>query len=282
MRFGNAFLGLFVAPLLMGLSPTDHPTQLNPAKVLDSEPVWQLAKHEIYSSQQQLDDMQAGMTPREIDRFILRRGSKNEKLLALTFDDGPHPATTEKLLKILIHEDVKATFFLIGHMAQKYPNLVREISRAGYEIGNHSFSHASLTQLTPTEITTEYKAANLVLSKVSGMQIRYCRPPGGDLNADVLKSAALLHLKTVLWTDDPGDYLNLGKQTLLDRELKKLSEGGIILLHDGPQDTLDTLVQFIEEARKQGYRFVSLDELSASNSSTRRIQGAKWAKQRSH
>jgi len=238
--------------------------RLNPARVRSGDPFWKYARREVYANQPQLDNREAALTADQLEKYVLRRGNRAKKLVALTFDDGPHPNYTPQLLDILRKEQVKATFFVIGHMADRYPGLVKQIAAEGHEIGNHTYSHATLTKLSSDDIETEYKANNDVIHKLTGRRIRYCRPPGGDFNLDVLRSAAAIGLTTVLWTDDPGDYDNPGDQVLLQREVDKLSDGGIVLLHDGSKDTLDTLAAFLEDAKRKGYSFVSLDGLGSA------------------
>jgi len=238
-----------------------NPAKVNPAVVLNADPDWKFAFSEIYKGKEELDALEAKLVGTELDKFVLRRGNPFTKKVALTFDDGPHPAYSPKLLDILREKGVKATFLIIGHMADKYPDLVRRMSDEGHEIGNHTYSHVTLTKLPPEEVDVEYKANNDVIRRLTGRRARYCRPPGGDLNPEVLRRAGSLGLTTVLWTDDPGDYDNPGPKILFDRETKALSPGGIILLHDGSKDTLTTLARFIDATRAKGYEFVSLDEL---------------------
>lgn len=237
-----------------------YAAKLNPARVKRDDPLWQETEREVYAAQAALDIASKDLG-RERSSHILRRGSGSQRRIALTFDDGPHPNYTPKLLELLRAKKVKATFFVIGFMAEKYPELVRDIALSGHEIGNHSFSHVTLTKISLEDALVEYEAANLAIAKITGRQPRYCRPPGGDFNNAVIAAGALAGLTTVLWTDDPGDYANPGDETLLARLLRKLTPGGIILLHDGSVDTLDVLDEFISAAQKQGYQFVTLDEL---------------------
>jgi len=119
----------------------------------------------------------------------------------------------------------------------------------------------TLTKLTDEQAGTEYRATNDILKKLTGKTPRYCRPPGGDFDLNVLEAAIGEGLTTVLWTDDPGDYNNPGDTILLETETAKLSAGGILLLHDGSQDTIDTLAKFIASCKRRGFQFVTLDEL---------------------
>lgn len=193
--------------------------------------------------------------------ITLAHGDRREKTIALTFDDGPHSTKTLKLLDLLDRYNVKATFFVVGKMADKAPILVREEARRGHTIANHSYSHPNLSLLKPAEVGYEFRACSDSIEEITGARPRYCRPPGGELNARVTRVAADSGMTTVLWTDDPGDYANPGANVILSRTLKYASPGGIILLHDGIQQTLDVLPAIIQNLRKQGYRFVTLDEL---------------------
>lgn len=249
------------APSKPGLPSRTAPARVNPAVVLDADPDWKAASAEIYHEQRTLDRLESRLGGSGLSRFVLRRGVGDAKRVALTFDDGPHPAYSPKLLDLLRAKGVKATFFVIGHMADKYPDLVRRMADEGHEVANHTYSHVTLTKIPAEEVAVEYQANNDAIERITGKRVRYCRPPGGDHDAEVLRRAGSLGLTTVLWTDDPGDYLNPGDGLLFGRETKALSPGGIILLHDGSKDTLDTLEKFIDATRARGYRFVSLDEL---------------------
>jgi len=191
---------------------------------------------------------------------ILKRGSPNRKWVALTFDDGPHPNTTPRLLSILKAYHAKATFFLVGMMAEAYPDLVLEEQRAGHLIANHSYHHVNLTKIQDKDIGTELEACSLVLQHITGEKPRFFRPPGGDYNPTVLKIAENLGFRMVLWTDDPGDYSNPGKQLVLSRLLNRLSRGGIIVLHDGPVQTQEILPQILSSLENDGYTLVTLED----------------------
>lgn len=237
------------------------PALVNPAKMLVTDRDWVDAAREVYAGQGRLDVELRRLSPAQLDKYILRRGTRRGLKLALTFDDGPHPDFTPKLIKILQQAKVPATFFMIGHMAEQYPDLVKQVASAGFEIGNHTYSHVTLTKITDTQADTEYLAASEVIKRITGHSPRYCRPPGGDCDLNVFESAYGQALTTVLWTDDPGDYDNPGDKTLLETETAKLSPGGIILLHDGSQNTIDTLAEFIASCKRRGFHFVTLDDL---------------------
>jgi peptidoglycan/xylan/chitin deacetylase (PgdA/CDA1 family) len=239
-----------------------HSALLKNSAVVDRlDAYWQRAQQEIYKSSEEI----AAQVKRDKRRGtylpVLVRGNTEGKKIALTFDDGPHPMYTAELLAILEREKVPATFFVIGFMAERYPAQIRDEMAGGFAIENHTFSHVTLTHLPPEEIETEYKACSDVIYKITGKYPTYCRPPGGDYDMDVVRSAQVLGLTTVLWTDDPGDYLNPGTLKLEEETLRNMTSGGIVLLHDGAPETLTVLPQIIEYAKRHGYHFVTLDEL---------------------
>ena len=194
----------------------------------------------------------------------LVRGDPRDKLVALSFDDGPHDQWTEKLLKILRDENVKATFFLVGEMAQKRPDLVRKIAEAGHELGNHSFSHVTLSNLSPFEMEVEWRAANEAIKAACGITPVVCRPPGGRYNDDVIFAAHRNKMTTVLWTDDPGDYAKISPEVLLRRTLPQIRNGANVLLHSGIKSTIDLLPMLIRTLKAKGYQFVTDTVLSNS------------------
>jgi len=236
--------------------------RVNPAKMMTDDVNWLEAAREVQASQGRIEHQLRRLSEDELNKYVVRHGSPKGLKVALTFDDGPHPDFTPRIVEILKAAQIPATFFMIGHMAETYPQMVRLVSSAGFEIANHTYSHVTLTKITNKQAETEYRACTDMLSRLTGKPVRYCRPPGGDFDLNVLEAAYSQGLKTVLWTDDPGDYDNPGDQVLLETESSKLSSGGIILLHDGSKDTLDTLAKFIELCKKRGYRFVTLDELT--------------------
>lgn len=186
---------------------------------------------------------------------VFLRGPAREKVLYLTFDDGPHKGKTDKLLALLDELHVKATFFVVGMMAQKSPDLVREIEAHGNVVGNHSFSHADMSELSFAQAYTEFLACNNQIFSITGHRPTLCRPPGGRLDTTVLTAAGDLGLTTVMWTDDPGDYKSPGARAIYDRVVKGITPGGVILLHDGIPDTWAALPGIVAYARSRGYVF---------------------------
>ena len=195
---------------------------------------------------------------------VVRGSETKEKVVALTFDDAPRPETTEALMRILMREKAPATFFVIGKQVERYPTVTQEIDANGFTIGNHTYSHVNLKKIPLGDVETEYVATNNAVRGLVGHGIDFCRPPGGDCNFKVEQGAAAVGLKTVLWTDDPVDYTMPGEQAILDYTLSHLSDGGIILLHDGVDQTVNCLPKLIEGIRAHGYKIVPLGELPST------------------
>lgn len=274
----RAVAAVLIALALFGCNQADHqakqppptpthaasPPSVNAAREEKQDKYWQKAYEEVYRSSEEL----AAQQEREVRRGevlpILRRGNVQQPLLALTFDDGPHPDITPRLLQILKEYNVKATFFVIGKMVEKQPDLLKQIAADGHLVGNHTFSHVTLTKIPVEDVATEYRANNDIIEQVIGYRPKFCRPPGGDYDADVVRAATQNGLTTVLWTDDPGDYAQPGVNVIAERTLSRLSNGGIILLHDGAEQTLEFLPQLFKYARAKGYRFVTVDQLTKS------------------
>jgi peptidoglycan/xylan/chitin deacetylase (PgdA/CDA1 family) len=202
-----------------------------------------------------------------VDRLLHERQDSDRsgrpKLIALTFDDGPYAVTTPLLLDALRDLRVRATFFLIGRDAEQFPELVRRIERYGNEIGNHTYSHPNLDQLSPRAVRAELVRGRAVLQHLSpDPSIRsLMRPPHGRYTEETVDVVQSLGYHVVLWTEDPGDW-----QTLTVPELAHLIEDhatapSIVLLHSGKLATVQTLAQIVPTFRANGYQFVTVGEL---------------------
>lgn len=240
------------------------PNALSNPSLLDAKEAnkdWQIAKETVYKTIPSLISQNRDELLRGVYHDKLMYGDTSKRQIALTFDDGPHPKYTPKILAILKKYNVKATFFLVGEMAQKYPYLVKAEAAAHNNIGNHTFHHVSLTKITPGYVATEIKACGLVLNGILHQPVHLFRPPGGDYNDNVAQVAEAMNYHLILWTDDPGDYSSPGVGAIVDRTLAKADNGGIILIHDGVQQTIDALPQIISILQARGYKFVTIDEM---------------------
>jgi len=183
------------------------------------------------------------------------------KEIALTFDDGPVPSTTPKILQVLDKEGVKATFFVVGKMVEKYPSLLKEIWEKGHDVGNHTYSHPDLTKLSKQDIQKELDKTRILIKKTTGKDMYLFRPPGGRYDNKVIVTTTLTGYKMILWTDYPEDYGCLSSRLIYEKAISKAEEEGIILLHNGLDATLEVLPRIISQLRKEGYSFVTISEL---------------------
>ena len=222
---------------------------------------WQYARSIVYKSVRELLQQHKAELDKGITYHKLVHGDINRKEIALTFDDGPHMDFTPKLLEILKKCNVKATFFVVGEMAEKNPDLIRAEVAAGHSVANHTYHHVNLTKIPEEYVATEIKACGEVIKSITGKAPHLFRPPGGDYNKQVAQVSVALDYTMVLWTDDPADYANPGVSVLDSRLMNRISPGGIILIHDGAKETLDVLPKVINRLKSKGYKFVTVDEM---------------------
>jgi peptidoglycan/xylan/chitin deacetylase (PgdA/CDA1 family) len=248
----SAVLGGIALAGCGGADDTKLAPGINPAVLQRQDPAWQHAWYEVA----RMPLISSTPLP------VLKRGDPHEKVIALTFDDGPHGPSTIRLLKILKDEKVRATFFVVGKMVKKHPDILKAIDEAGEEIGNHSFSHVTLTHVSEEEARADLEACSETVESLTGKRPKLCRPPGGDSGPSVVKAASSLGMTCVMWTTDPGDYALPGSDVILERTLYEAKKGGIILLHDGITQMLDVLPQIIQTLRQEGYKIVTAGELA--------------------
>ena len=182
--------------------------------------------------------------------------------VALTFDDGPWPDSTTKILDILRRERVPATFFLVGQQVRKHPELLAREARAGVTFGTHSFSHPQPFDKLPDTAIGEEIDQGLAALEAGGVRAALFRPPGGDISPTVLASAKERGLRTVLWTVDPRDWQR-GTSTdqIVRRVLGGARPGSIVLMHDGGGDrsaTVAALPRIIKGLKQRKLQFVGL------------------------
>lgn len=237
------------------------PFTANQARGLASIQYWERARESDYKSPEELQAQHARELRKGQFYSKLMRGNPDIKAVALTFDDGPHPAFTPRILAILKKYNIKATFFVVGKMAKQFPYLVRAEAAAGNVVGNHTYDHLNLTKIPDSMVTVQWQKGNAVIKSILGADPAFCRPPGGDYDKTVIQAAMKQGLTTVLWTDDPGDYAKPGDKAIEKRVLDRIDNGGIILIHDGIQQTIDVLPQIIEHLQKRGFKFETVAEM---------------------
>jgi len=204
------------------------------------------------------------------DTFYKLKDSK-EKLIALTFDDGPSPVWTPKVLEQLKNVGVKATFFMTGEHVLSYPGVARSVAEDGHEIGNHSYGHQVLVYFTDSELTREIKDTERVIREATGVTTQYFRPPKAWLFAREKEKIRAMGYKIILWSLNSKDWVNFSDKYLLSYLVGNIRPGDILLFHDSGgafkteggdrQQTIRTVPLLVEKMREKGFKFVTVGEL---------------------
>lgn len=184
--------------------------------------------------------------------------AQEEKMIALTFDDGPNALYTEQLLDGLAERNVKATFFLIGKSAEEHPEIVQRIAEEGHMIGNHTYSHLQLTSGNEERFLEELQRTNEIIEEITGETPMFCRPPFGVWNKSFEERLGII---PVLWDVDPKDWCTFDTQTVANRILRNCHDNAIILLHDEYKTSVEAALIVIDELQRQGYTFVTVDQI---------------------
>jgi peptidoglycan/xylan/chitin deacetylase (PgdA/CDA1 family) len=184
-----------------------------------------------------------------------------EKVVALTFDDGPHPVMTALLLDTLRRYHAHATFFVVGTKAEEAPELIHREEEAGNQVASHTYSHDNLDKLSPGEIEKEILYADGALARITREHPRYVRPPGGEYDLRSISVFARLHRTFALWSVNPGDWEKPPPQKIVDLVLKQVRPGTVVLMHDDALNTVEALPRILSELKRRGYRFVTMSEL---------------------
>lgn len=199
---------------------------------------------------------------------VISSGTVHDKWIALTFDDGPYPPYTDRLLDVLKAKRVHATFFLVAEQAQQYPELVRRMKAEGHTVGLHAFRHRDFLKLTEEEKRKDLEQGKNLLRDITGKNPVYWRPPHGFRDFSVMETAAAQNLTVINWSVIPRDWTGIDSQEIFRRVMDKAEDGAIVLLHDGDspgykasrQATVDAVAPLIDSLREKGYHLVSLEE----------------------
>ncbi len=212
----------------------------------------------------------------ELEREVILRASpmtvrrepawEGPRRVALTFDDGPWRGQTELFLDALDEAGARGTFFMVGYLVRRYPDLARTVADAGMEIGAHSQSHKLLGHASKARIRSEISKGIVSVEKVTGKRPVFYRPAGGSVNGFVYKEAKRLKVRLVLWTIDPRDWQKPGADLIARRILDRVRPGSVVLMHDGGGDRSQTLAALrivLRGLAARGYETVTLSELYA-------------------
>ena len=201
------------------------------------------------------------------------QGSPDRKVVALTFDDGPKPEYSLKILETLQKEGVRATFFVVGEESEQNPDVLFMMSDFGHEVGNHSYTPETLVNLPRWKVMNYLKKTNKVIEYATGKAVKYMRPPGGASNKVVAEEASNLGLKMIFWSINASDYVKeyqsyrvpdnyeVLAEDLVNKVVTEIHPGAIILFHNGSGQTIVALPEIIKKLRAKGYGFVTVSEL---------------------
>ena len=195
----------------------------------------------------------------------------SEKVIALTFDDGPWPETTEQILATLKQENVKATFYMVGQPLKSFPEIGKKVLADGHVIANHTLHHW-YKQMSPLVAQREIEDTAKIIKEVLNVETDYFRPPGGVLTNGLVAYAETQNQSVNMWSVDSGDSnpKRPSSEAILATILAGATPGGIVLMHDGGGshgNTAKAVPQIIANLRAQGYKFVTITELLELSSS---------------
>lgn len=235
------------------------PSPFRPLLVGLEKPTWENLEKKVdyYGWDRKIDD-------------TYTRIKTSEKVIAITFDDGPHPQNTPRLLDMLKERKIKATFYVVGNMVTYNPQLLKRMIEEGHEIGNHTVTHGNLARMSNESLRAELQKAHEQITKEAGVAPRTMRPPGGAITKDqkefMLKEFGY---PTILWSVDPEDWKRPGPSVVTSRLVNGATPGGILLVHDLHKPTVDAMPSTLDQLLAKGYKFVTVSELIAMDESGR-------------
>lgn len=185
----------------------------------------------------------------------------DKKEIAISFDAAWGNEDTQTLIDILGKYKIKATFFLVGSWADKYPQSVKALANAGHSIQNHSNTHPYLTGLSAEEIKKEIQLCNDKVTKLTGTAPMLIRPPYGDYNANVITTIESMNMYPIQWSVDSLDWEGISADEIYENVVGKIKSGDIVLFHNAAEHTPEALPKIIEKLQSEGYKFVLIKDL---------------------
>ena len=214
------------------------------------------------------------------EAVLVRKGTLyhvkvQDKVVALTFDDGPSPVWTPKILDELKKAGIKATFFMVGNHVERYPEVTRRVLAEGHEIGNHTYDHHVLLYYKMDELEKEIKGAETAIKNATGQTTVYFRPPKAWLTSAEKQKIKEMGYKIILWSLNSKDWVTFHDKQITSYILRHIRPGDIILFHDSGgaisteggdrSQTVKTIPRLVKKLKEQGYRFVTISELLNSS-----------------
>ncbi len=195
----------------------------------------------------------------------------NAPMIALTFDDGPSAEYTDRILEVLAANYSHATFFVVGRQTEQFPDKLQDILAYGCEIGNHTFDHKNLTELSDNDIMQQIGDVNQSVMNATGEETTVIRPPYGAYDDKVM---GILDKPVILWDVDSEDWKSRDVQAICDKVLSEVKDGDIILMHDIYDTTAEAMELLIPKLKEQGYQIVSVSEMARYKGKTLELGNA--------
>lgn len=206
----------------------------------------------------------------------ITRGPRSSRMVALTFDDGPHPEQTPRLLDLLGELQIPATFFVVGSRAMAHPHLVQRMVREGHTVANHTWFHYEPARLSPLALAAEVRETRSLLADLTGRTTSLFRPPKGELTWAKIRTLWSLGQTIAMWNVDPKDFAmtELAAATAWEADYQPRG-GDVVLFHDTHPWAAGVLPQLAAKARRHGLEFTTMDQLVAGARSTKPVIGAR-------
>lgn len=214
-----------------------------------------------------MDQIYSYLNPTFIKKLNLEEPEKQTELksdgkyIALTFDDGPHPKVTPRILKTLEEHNVKATFYMLGNQVEYYPSLAKQVLDEGHELGNHTKSHKNLTHLGASQVKEEIQSSSDNIQNATTSLPKSLRPPYGAFNNTVKEVSNELDLPIIMWSVDSLDWKSRNVSAINREVMSTVHPGAIVLLHDIHSTTADALPSLLKNLENEGYEFITVSQL---------------------
>ena len=253
-------------PAVSGNMPTIVTSPATPQNPTPPRPAPTIAPEYAYptpvSTTPLMKDELWAAPPPTPSKHVYTKCRVNAPLVAISFDDGPHPTLTPKLLDLLKARGVKATFYVIGKNVTLYPEIVRRMIDEGHEVGNHTWSHPSLTKLSSSAVEKEIQSTTKAIVDACGTTPTTMRPPYGATNSSLNKRMAEeFGLPVILWSVDPQDWKIRRASHVSNHLIQHASPGDILLAHDIHPSTVEAMPATLDALIAKGYKFATVTEL---------------------
>ena len=186
---------------------------------------------------------------------------RSDNKISISFDCAYGADYTYKLLDILDEYEVKCTFFVVKFWADKFPEVLKEISTRGHEIGTHSSTHPNMSKLSESQMISELTISSQTITEITGKKVELFRPPYGDYNNKLIEVSKRLNLYTIQWDVDSIDWKDISSKEIVNRVVKKTKSGSIILCHNNGLHTHEALPYILSNLKEKGFTFVPIGEL---------------------